>query len=363
MKKYLVFGISSQMGGVESFLFNYVGKMMDSQNEFEFILFDSVPKFYSASILKKCRYYVVPSRTRNYFKYYKKLNEIVKNGKYDVLWYNVCTLSDITLLKMASKYHVPCRIIHSHNSENMGGKLVGVLHSLHKKEVVRYATELFACSDKAAEFMFGTNRNKAKIINNAIDASKYKYNEQIRNKVRNELGLKDEFVIGHVGRFHMQKNHEFIIKILKEIVKINESVKLILIGDGILKEKIVLLAKKEGVLDKIIFLEKRSDVNELLQAMDVFLFPSLFEGLGLALIEAQGADLPCVISDTIPHAAILTEKVRALSLEETPDKWARVVLDCTKMRERINRESLLKEKKYDIEENAQLLKIYINEKY
>lgn len=362
MKKYLVFGISGQMGGVESFLFNYVGKMMNDENKFEFIFFDTVPDFFHKSVLKNCKYYIVASRTRNYLKYLQGLNQVLKNGKYDVLWYNVCTLSDITLLKLAAKYKIPCRIAHSHNSENMGGRLVGVLHWLHKKEVMKYSTENFACSDKAAEFMFGT-KSGVKIINNAIEASKYKYNEAVRNRLRKQLNITDELVIGHVGRFHMQKNHIFIIKVLKEIVMLNNNVKVVLIGDGTLKEKIISYAQESGVLDNIIFLEKRTDVNELLQAMDVFLFPSLFEGLGLALIEAQAADLPCVISDTIPEAAILTEKVVIKSLNEAPEEWAKAVLSCSENKERKDREVLLKQKKYDIQENADMLVKYINEKY
>lgn len=362
MKKYLVFGISEQMGGVESFLFNYVGKMMNDENRFEFIFFDTVPDFFHESVLKNCKYYVVTSRTRNYLKYIQGLDKILKDGKYDVLWYNVCTLSDITLLKLAKKQNIPCRIVHGHNSENMGGKLVGVLHWLHKKEVMLYSTENFACSDKAAEFMFGT-KNGVEIVNNAIEVSKYKYNETVRNKVRNELNITDELVIGHVGRFHTEKNHVFIIKVLKQIVQLNNSVKLILIGDGSLKKRIISYAKEKGVFENIIFLEKRTDVNELLQAMDVFLFPSLFEGLGLALIEAQAADLPCVISNTIPDAAILTEKVVIKSLNDSPADWAKTLLNCGKDKARKDRELLLRQKGYDIQDNADMLIKYINEKY
>ena len=153
------------------------------------------------------------------------------------------------------------------------------------------------------------------------------------------------------------------LKVLKEIVRLNNNVKVILIGNGTLKEKIISYAQESGVLDNIIFLEKRTDVNELLQTMDVFLFPSLFEGLGLALIEAQAADLPCVISDTIPKAAILTEKVVIKSLNETPEEWAKAVLSCSENKERKDRELLLKQKKYDIQENAEMLVKYINEKY
>lgn len=364
MKRYLVFGMSSQMGGVESFLMNYVGNMMDEENEFEFVFFNSVPEFFLDSPLGCCKYYIVPARTKNCWKFYSGLKAIVKKGNYDILWYNACTLSDITLVKIAAKYKIPCRIVHSHNSENMGNKLAGLFHNIHKKCIFKYATEFFACSKEAAIFMFPEYVKNVQIINNAIQVENYKFDNNIRQKVRNNLGLKNEILLGHVGRFHTQKNHEFLIDIFGETVKKRSSVRLLLIGDGSIKRKIQQLAKDKEIFDRIIFLEKRTDVNELLQAMDIFVFPSLFEGLGLALIEAQAADLPCVIADTIPEAAILTEKVSVLSLDSPAKEWADTVLESAeKYHNRNDRVELLKQKRYDIAENAELLKKYICSKY
>ena len=363
MKKYLVFGMSSLMGGVEAFLINYVEQMMDEENVFEFVFFNTVPEVVEKTELKKCKYHVVPSRTRNWFGYYQGLKKIIKEGKYDVLWYNVCTLSDITLLKLAYKYQVPCRIVHSHNSENMGNRIVGILHNIHKKSVSKYATEFFACSEKAADFMFSHKIQNIRIINNAIITEKYKYDKGIRETVRKNLGIKDEMVVGHVGRFHMQKNHFFIMEIFRQLTLLEGACKLMLIGSGELKEQIVEIAKQEQMEESIIFLDNRMDVNELLQAMDVFLFPSLFEGLGLALVEAQAADLPCVISDTIPEAAILSKKVFPMSLESPAIEWAKKIMECAQNNNRSNQVELLREKHYDISENAILLKEYLNSKY
>lgn len=363
MKKYLVFGISTQFGGVESFLLNYIGEMMDSENRFEFILFEKVPRFFEESYLSKCKYYIVPTRTKHPMEYRRKLSEIVKNGNYDILWYNACTLSDITLVKIANKYRVPCRIIHSHSSANMGSKLVGILHNIHKRNIEKYITEAFACSAEAGGFMFPKKVNNITIINNAIQAQKYEYNEKVRKKVRDELKIENEILIGHVGRFHQTKNHVLIIKIFAEILKLNPSAKLVLVGDGNTKENIIQLAKEEKVFDNIYFLGKRMDVNELLQGMDIFLFPSLFEGLAISLVEAQAADLPCVISDTISKSTILTEKIVALSLDDAPEKWAKVVLEYTGKWKRKDRLALIEEKGFDIKENAGKLKKYLNTKY
>lgn len=363
MKKYLVFGISSQFGGVESFLINYVGGMMDSDNQFEFVLFERVPSFFEESVLKKCKYYIVPTRTKRPIEYYRKLTKIIKNGNYDILWYNACTLSDITLVQIANKYGVPCRIIHSHSSANMGSNLVGILHQIHKRNIEKYITEAFACSKEAGEFMFPKKVDNITVINNAIQAQKYRYSEETRKKIRDELQVENEILIGHVGRFHQTKNHVLIIKVFSEILKLNSSAKLVLVGEGNTKEDIIQLAKEEKVFDNIYFLGKRMDVNELLQGMDVFLFPSLFEGLAISLVEAQAADLPCVISDTISKSTVLTDKIVALSLDDAPDKWAKAVLDSARKWKREDRIALIEDKGFDIEENARKLKNYLSEKY
>lgn len=364
MKKYLVFGMSSQRGGVESFILNYVGNMMDEENVFEFVFFNSVPDFFLDSPVGKCKYYIVPSRTKNWWRFYNGLKSIVKNGGYDVLWYNACTLSDVTLVKIADRYKVPCRIVHSHNSENMGNKLVGILHNIHKRRIMDYITESFACSAGAAKFMFPSSVKNIRLVNNAIVAEKYKFDAEVRERIRANLKLNNELLLGHVGRFHNQKNHMFLIEVFGEVVKKNPMARLLLVGDGGLKEQICQKAKAKGIFDYIIFLEKRTDINELLQAMDVFVFPSLFEGLALALTEAQAADLPCVIADTIPKEAILTEKVSVISLEKSPKEWANLILESArKYQNREDRVNLLKQKQYDIVENAEMLKKYINSKY
>lgn len=353
--------MSAQRGGVESFLMNYVGNMMDEENVFEFVFFDSVPSFFPDSVVGSCRYFVVPSRTKNWWKFYKGLRAIVRTGGYDVLWYNACTLSDITLVKLAAKYQVPCRIVHSHNSENMGNKLAGILHNIHKKQIGAYTTECFACSEGAAAFMFPQGTKDIRIINNAIVAENYRFDVAVRQRIREELGLKEELLVGHVGRFHMQKNHVFLIEVFQNVVQKNPSAKLLLVGDGGLKEQIRQMAKERGIIDHIIFLEKRTDVNALLQAMDVFLFPSLFEGLALALTEAQAADLPCVVADTIPEAAILTEKVSVVPLERPAEEWAdRVLESAARYADRKDQSGLIRQKRYDIAENAELLKQYIH---
>lgn len=363
MKRYLIFGFSSQRGGVESCLMNYISNMMGEECTFEFIVFDKIPEYLQNAPFKECKMHIIPKRTNNPVKYYNKLKQILRKGRYDVLWYNVCTLSDITLLKIAKRENVPCRIVHSHNGANMGGKLVGFLHNKHKKIIEKYATDFFACSKVAAEFMFPeslSEKGEVKIINNAINTGEYKFSKKVRAKVRDSLGLTSQLLIGNVGRFHFQKNHKFILDIFAEVLKKKEDARLLLIGSGELKDEFCKSAKEKKVLSNIFILENRSDVNELLQAMDVFLFPSLFEGLPLSLIEAQTADLPCVISDTISDEVLITDRNLVLSLKDSAERWAKEVIEKGNDGNRTDMTAVMKSHGYDIYENAKLLINYID---
>lgn len=364
MKKYLIFGISAQLGGVETFIFNYIEKMKEQSrgDTFDFIVFDQLPEFIESTSLKEDTFYVVPSRIRNPLGYYLGLRNILSHKKYDVLWYNACTLSDITLLKMAKKSNIPRRIIHSHNSKNMGGKIVGLLHSIHKKEIGEIATDFFACSKEAGDYMFSYKgcTEKVHIVKNAINLEKYQYNETIRKVKREELGVNDELLIGNVGRFHFQKNHEFLIDIFKRVQEKDKTSKLLLVGDGELKDKIIQKTERLGIRENVIFLGKRRDVNELLQAMDVFLMPSLFEGLPFALVEAQAAALPCVVSKTISKEARITDEMVSLDLKETSEMWADVVVKISKKSNRKSNIELFREKGFDISYNAKKILEYLD---
>ena len=167
--------------------------------------------------------------------------------------------------------------------------------------------------------MFG--KHKFQIMNNAIDAKKFIYNEEVRKQKRVELGVEDKFVIGHVGRFNLQKNHEFLVKRFADFAKTNEDAILVLIGNGELQEKIKEMAKEYGIETKVKFLGLREDIPQLLQAMDLFLFPSLFEGLPVTLVEAQAAGLPCVISDMITDEIMITDQISKVSLSGNTSLW------------------------------------------
>lgn len=236
--------------------------------------------------------------------------------------------------KNSQKNGVRVRIAHSHNkSQDKNLKYPIKLYS--KRLIPKYATHLLSCGKEAGDWMF--NGKPYTILNNAIDAQSYRFDKQIREEMREQLGFNQEdFVIGHVGRFNPQKNHNFIIDVFNFVHKKNTAAKLVLVGTGdgqkAIKEKVESLALSDSVL----FLGNRTDVNKILQAMDVFLFPSLYEGLPLSIIEAQAAGLPCVISDNVPPECIKTDRVFHYSLEKPLDFWANKIIEAAKLRKMIH---------------------------
>jgi glycosyltransferase involved in cell wall biosynthesis len=224
---------------------------------------------------------------------------------------------------------------------------------------LRYIADyLFACSSSAAKWMFGTHSASASIINNAIDVKKFIFNEITRKEKRREFQIGDNFLIGNVGSFSTPKNHEFLIDIFKDIHDINDKTALILIGNGNLCPTIKKKVANLGISNSVIFTGIRSDVPDILQAIDVFLFPSLYEGLPVTLVEAQAAGLKVIASDTITNEVKLTELVEFISLTEPASYWAEKVLQYVDGYERKNTWNEICKAGYDVEENAKWLEDY-----
>lgn len=200
-----------------------------------------------------------------------------------------------------------------------------LLHEYHKKSIEKMATHFYACSDLAGEFMFtemARNRATYKIVNNAIDLNSYKFDLEIRNKIREENGWSERKVIGHIGRFHKQKNHRFLIDIFKEMHEKDATTLLLLIGDGALKAEIEEYVKEKGLENAVCFLGTTKKVHNYLQAIDLFILPSLYEGLPMVLVEAQTAGVPCCVSDVVSKQAKLTDNIRFISLDDNTKQWA-----------------------------------------
>lgn len=346
-------------GGLETMLMNYYRHIDRSKVQFDFLVHRDFEADYDQEIqLLGGRIFHV-SRLVPWSKSYRieLKNFFRKHPEYKIIHVHQDCLSSVAL-QCAQECGIPIRIAHSHNS-NQDKNWKYPIKRYYMKKIPDYATELFACSKLAGDWMFlGKHFD---ILYNAIDINKYKYSPVIANNLRQELHLENCIVVGHVGRFNPQKNHTFLIDVFAECVKINANVKLILVGDGDGKKHIQDKVESLRIKNKVIFMGVRTDVNELLQAMDVFVFPSLYEGLGISVIEAQAAGLPCVISDCIPDDCIVTEGlVKKVPLNSSSIQWANEIMKL----KGIHREDRIDEVRntgYDILDAARKLeKFYLN---
>lgn len=313
-----------ERGGLETMLMNYYRHMDRQKVQFDFLVHRQEKAAYDDEILSLGgRIYRLP-RLIPWDPHYRRALDafFAGHGEYRIVHVHQDCLSAV-ILKAAKKRGIPVRIAHSHNASQ--DKNVKYLIKLfYKRLIPRYATDLFACGKQAGQWMFGGANFS--ILNNAIDTAAYRFDRERAKMLRRELSISESgFVIGHVGRFSPPKNHDFLTEIFAQVCKLNANAYLLLIGDGELRPKVQEKVSALGIADRVIFTGVRGDVPALLQAMDVFVFPSLYEGLPLTLVEAQAAGLPCVISDSIPSDCDLTDLVHRLPLEETAESWAKKI--------------------------------------
>jgi len=252
-------------------------------------------------------------------------------------------------LKIAKQLHITT-IAHSHGAK-AAPNFKGFIYSLFAYPTRYIADRFFGCSYVAGTYRYGkkiVNSSRFSVIKNAIEVERFNFEEHIRDKVRVNLGVTNKFVVGHVGRFDPLKNHPFLLKIFKEVLTLHPDSLLLLVGDGPERAKIEKEIIALGLQEAVLLLGTRLDVPELLQAMDVFVFPSISEGLGIGLIEAQATGLPCITSTVVPHEVKITDLVEFLPLEMSAIKWAKRVLSTQKEVVRVNRHQEIIENGYDI---------------
>lgn len=318
-----------EAGGTQALLMNLYRNIDRSKIQFDFFVMYPDKYFYDDEIVKLGGkvYYSTVRLDKNIFKYMKKLEEIIKENNYKIVHVHAFTIGYFAL-KTAKKCKVPVRIAHSHNNQTVKDEKI-ILKKVLQKIYTIYATDLFACSEEAGKYLF--KRKKFNVLNNSIDSMKFVFDEEIRKKVRKNLNIKEnEFLVGHIGRLHAQKNHNFLLDVFVELKKKIKESKLLLIGDGPLEEDIKKKIKRLNIEQDVIMLKNRSDVNELYMAMDVFLLPSLFEGLGIVAIEAQASGTPIVISNGVPDTANITPICKKIKLTDSPIKWANEAINISK---------------------------------
>lgn len=321
--KILIEGMSRNLGGMEAFIMTIYRNLDREKYCVDFLVYDKTIAFQEEILENGSRIYYVTPRSVNAAKSKKELQQLFQKGKYDVFWSNKTTISNINALKAAYSAQVSIRVLHSHASANMGTNFTAAMHRLNRRSAVKFATNILACSVAAAEWMFGKYAQKAEVLLNGIDLKKYAYSATREKDMRKKLGFAEEPIIGHIGRFSKEKNHSFIFAVFGEILKKQSDAILLLCGGGDLQEEFEETARRMKISDRVVFLGARNDVPDILQVMNAFLFPSLFEGYGIALIEAQAAGVPCFASrDVIPESVRVTEKMNFISLEKPPEYWA-----------------------------------------
>lgn len=356
MIKVLQVGATNVLGGIEIFLHNYYKNIDRSKVEFDFVnMYDKIC-FQEEYEANGSRVYNLPNYRIHPFKYLKQLKKILKDGKYDVLHFNMNSAIFLYPLMAAKKANVHVIIAHSHNASSDKGIIKNILHDLIKHFIPLFANYFFACSDYAGKWFFSNKVMKSDsfyIINNAINVEEFKFNEAKRIQVRKNLNIKDdEILIGHVGRFIKQKNHEFLIEIFNQIVTTNKEFKLVLIGVGDLKKEIEKKVQNEGIEKNVIFLGQRNDTKDLYQAIDIFLLPSLYEGLPLVGIEAQVAGCKCFFSDKITKELKIKSDSEFLKIRDSKE-WARKIIDYSKKMS--NKREKIDYSQYDIKTNSKKL--------
>lgn len=338
-------------GGLESMLMNYYRHIDREVIQFDFLTHRPYDGDFGEEILRMGgKIYHLPALNPFSVSYKKALDQFFSEHSYDIVHSHLDCMSAYPLYA-AKKAGVKVRIAHAHNT-SQDKNLKYILKMSAKKKIPKEATDLFACGKEAGEWMF--DGNPFQIMNNAIDANAYRYNPKIRKHIREQYQLGDAFVLGHVGRFNPQKNHAFLINVFAEVVKQNSNVRLVLVGGGIGEDELRRRVEELGIEKHVIFAGVCSNVNELLQAMDVFVFPSLYEGFPVTMVEAQAAGLPCVMSDNVPQESKLTDLVTSLSLETDKKQWAETVLD-KKQIKRADYFEQIRAAGYDIKANAQWL--------
>lgn len=317
-------------GGVESVVMNYYRHIDRTKIQFDFICDEDSTNIPYEEIEKLGGRVILIPPYQKLFKYHNKLKKILKDGNYKIVHSHINTLSIFSLFA-AKCAGVPVRIAHSHSTTNKKEKKKNLLKQALRPFSKEFATDYMCCSELAGRWLFGNkeyDKGNVYLLNNAIDLDKFKYDEKIRSEKRKKLNISDDtLVIGHVGRFVEQKNHRFLIDIFNEIHKQNSNSILLLAGQGPLMEEIKSKVESLGLEKFVIFLGQIDDADKLYQAIDIFVLPSLYEGLPVVGVEVQATGLLCELSSNMTKETKILDTTRFISLDKSAKEWASIILD------------------------------------
>lgn len=349
---------SMNRGGAETFVMNLYREIDKSKYSFDFLLNTSDGAYVDEIKKLGGNIYIYPHRNNGYIKYCISLYSFFrKEGKkYDAVHMHTSSLSAIEVLLFAKLFHVKTRIIHSHSTVQEG-RIHQILHRLNRPLVSIAANKYLACSKVAGDWLFAHTPaiNKYIIVNNGIDVKRFSYNSEYRNEIRNLYGIEsNDTIIGHVGRFDEVKNHSFLIDVFLEYHKINPHSTLVLVGDGQLKKACVEKCENLGLSNYVVFAGVQQEVYKYLSAYDYFLFPSLYEGLPVSLVEAQASGLTVICSDQVSYESKLTDSVFFYPLSLEPRIWAENISRLS-LNNRADYGQIIENKGYSVKRTIQVL--------
>lgn len=363
MKRVLVVGFTENLGGVERLIYSYYKELNRDKLQFDFLI--NVEKVPFRSEIEELggRFFVIPRKTKNYVGYKKELKAFFDRhaSEYIAFWFNSNSLANLDYLTYAYHYGIKKRIVHSHNTMETRGIIYKACHQLNKGKAKKMATDYWACSIDAGKFFFGEDivkTDKFRVINNAINLNDFSFNEDKRTDWRRKIGIEDDVILyGNVGRLSYQKNHEFLLRTFKNLVLKNKNVHLILIGTGELEEDVKKQIRDLNLEKYVNLMGRQFDIPGILQAVDVFLMPSHYEGLPIAAIEAQAAGIPCVLSDTITKEVQFLDSCDYESIT-SEDKWVLAMEKAARI-PRCRDCTSIKKAGFDIEEETAKVEKYL----
>ena len=352
------FPVRDTKGGVTKYAINNWSKINKKVFQFDFAAVNASAEFEDEISKTGANfYYIGCTAEKSPQKFCNELYNILSNGKYDIVHLHTSMWKSTLAERVAKEAGIKRIIIHAHSTSIFGSSEEARRNNLdrHNKIVETItpdiATDYWACSTAAAQFLYGNKipQSIIRIMPNAIDITRYAYDSCMREIIRDEMKLKDNFVIGHVGRFAYPKNQEFLLGIVKKLVGIIPTIKLVLVGDGENRGKCESYVAENGLQNHVVFTGYREDTENLLQAFDVFTLPSLFEGVSIALIEAQAAGLTCLASNRVYDDVNITGNVKFLPLNV--ETWCGAIETSYKsrIRQRFDTLQQIREAGYDIQ--------------
>lgn len=355
MKILVISTVRFKLNGISSVIMNYYKAMNKEEIEMDIVSIDDPIEEYKRQFEQYSIHYFVIKKSK-IFRYFFKLFAVAKAGNYEIVHVHGNSANMAIELLACWLAGIKVRIAHSHNTSSLHPGTHKLLYPLFS---LLY-THGFACGQDAGRWLF--HDKPFEVITNGIDLKKYNYDSKIRAIYREKIGAKDRIVIGHIGNFIEQKNHEFLINAFSDLIKRDNKYLLLLISDGYLLEPMKKKVQSLGLCDSVIFLGKTTEIQNYMLAMDMFVLPSLHEGLPVVLVEAQASGLPCLVADTVAKEADLTNSIKRLSIE-SEKIWVNQIMKLgTELlhrdRETISRDwkTLIRKAGYDINKNANYMR-------